>query len=404
MQSTTLASADCFIQWQSADAVHTDRQFFGKIDFWRDLLPGDLGEQLLDNGPGVSAEVELAPGEQIPDVDARAVHVIQKQAVSAAFNTRHLPGPYQGRFYPRGVLAGCNGFSDIFTQDPHPFRVTGVDNKHISADLNHPLAGYPLKVGASINSWLGSREERGGHCNDLVADIAEMGAGMQCRPDNGPVSFIHEQAFERTDNSDDADFYGTPRLVQHVDSQARAFINRIYRRFIPADTQVLDLMSSWVSHLDGVPASAQVTGLGMNAAELDANPQLAASLLHDLNEEPRLPFADASYDTVICSVSVEYLVNPFEVFSEVARVLRPGGRFIVTFSDRWFPPKVTRLWTELHPFERMGLVLEYFRQTGQFSALATESCRGWPRPANDKYYPQRLLADPVYAVWGQRSA
>ena len=404
MQSTTLASAECFIQWQSADAMHIDRQFFGKIDFWRDILPGDLREQLLDNGPGVSVKVDVTPGEQIPAVGACAAHTMQRRAVRDAFRMRDLPGPFQGRFYPRGLLAGCNGLSDIFRQDLHPFRVTSIDKECVTIDLNHPLAGHPLKVGATIDSFLGNREERGGHCSDIVADIAEAGAGMQGRPDDGTVSFIHEQAFDRNDRSDDADFYRTPRLVHHIDAQARSFINRIYRRFISADTQVLDLMSSWVSHLDGVPASVQVTGLGMNAAELGTNPHLAASLLHDLNQEPRLPFADASFDTVICSVSVEYLIRPFEVFSEVARVLKTGGHFIVTFSDRWFPPKTIRLWNELHPFERMGLVLEYFRQTGHFSSLATESYRGWLRPAEDKYYPQRYLADPIYVVWGQRAA
>ena len=124
--------------------------------------------------------------------------------------------------------------------------------------------------------------------------------------------------------------------------------------------------------------------------------------MHDLNNQPRLPFDDASFDAVVCSVSVEYLVSPLEVFAEVGRVLKPGGRFIITFSDRWFPPKVIQLWTELHPFERMALVLEYFRHSGQFCDLATESWRGWPRPADDKYAARRLLADPVFAVWGAR--
>jgi SAM-dependent methyltransferase len=142
----------------------------------------------------------------------------------------------------------------------------------------------------------------------------------------------------------------------------------------------------------------------MNATELAANPRLAGWLLHDLNREPCLPFADDSFDVVICSASVEYLLQPRTIFSEAGRVLGAGGRFIVTLSDRWFPPKVTRLWTELHPFERMGLVLDYFRHSGCFGELATESWRGWPRPADDKYYPRSLLADPVYAVWGVRNA
>jgi ubiquinone/menaquinone biosynthesis C-methylase UbiE len=105
---------------------------------------------------------------------------------------------------------------------------------------------------------------------------------------------------------------------------------------------------------------------------------------------------------VVCSVSVEYLVSPFDVFAEMARVLKPGGHCIVAFSDRWFPPKVIRLWTELHPFERMGLVRECFRQPGQFAHMTTESWRGWPRPEDDKYYPQRQAADPVFVLSGQR--
>jgi SAM-dependent methyltransferase len=161
-------------------------------------------------------------------------------------------------------------------------------------------------------------------------------------------------------------------------------------------------MCSWVSHLDGIADTVRVSGLGMNAAELTENPQLADYAIQDLNREPRLPYDDSSFDVVICSVSVEYLVSPFAVFAEVARVLKPGGRCIVTFSDRWFPPKVIRLWTELHPFERMGLVLEYFRQSGQFTGMTTESWRGWPRPEDDKYYPRRRTADPVFAVSGRR--
>jgi SAM-dependent methyltransferase len=166
--------------------------------------------------------------------------------------------------------------------------------------------------------------------------------------------------------------------------------------------RALDLMSSWVSHLDGIADTATVSGLGMNAAELAENPRLADYVVQDLNREPRLPYADGSFDVVICSVSVEYLASPFDVFAEVARVLKPGGQFIVTFSDRWFPPKIIRLWTELHPFERMGLVLEYFHRSGHFTGMATESWRGRPRPEDDKYYPQRRTADPVFTVSGHR--
>jgi SAM-dependent methyltransferase len=141
----------------------------------------------------------------------------------------------------------------------------------------------------------------------------------------------------------------------------------------------------------------------MNAEELAANALLTERVVHDLNEDPRLPFPDESFDAVVCTVSVEYLVRPFEVFADLARVLRPGGRLITTFSNRWFPPKVVRVWEEAHEFERMGLVLEYFLRSGLYVGLETFSLRGLPRPEDDRYAGQLSHSDPVYAVWGQRA-
>jgi SAM-dependent methyltransferase len=166
--------------------------------------------------------------------------------------------------------------------------------------------------------------------------------------------------------------------------------------------RVLDLMSSWVSHLPGKTAGLDVTGLGLNQEELERNPVLNNRLVHDLNADPRLPFENASFDAAICTVSVEYLIRPVEVIREVARVLRPGAPFVVTFSDRWFPTKVITLWTELHPFERIGLVIDYFRLAGGFTDLASISIRGRPRPADDAHATQRSHADPVFAVSGVR--
>lgn len=100
---------------------------------------------------------------------------------------------------------------------------------------------------------------------------------------------------------------------------------------------------------------------------------------------------------------MEYLTRPIEVFQEVARILRRRGIFIQTFSNRWFPPKVIRIWSELHEFERLGLVLEYFLRAGAYTNLETYSSRGWPRPPTDRYYPQFKVSDPVYAVWGEKA-
>ena len=86
--------------------------------------------------------------------------------------------------------------------------------------------------------------------------------------------------------------------------------------------------------------------------------------------------------------------------TEVSRVLKPGGKFIVTFSDRWFPTESVNLWGQLHPFERMQSVVEYFRDSGEFDDLNTFSKRGLIRPKDDPYYNDKKMSDPVFAVWG----
>jgi SAM-dependent methyltransferase len=164
--------------------------------------------------------------------------------------------------------------------------------------------------------------------------------------------------------------------------------------------RVLDLMSSVNSHLPEAIAPLEVVGLGMNEAELLRNPRLAERIVHDLNRSPSLPFADGRFEAALCTVSVEYLIRPVEVFREVRRVLRAGAPFVLSFSERWFPPKVIRIWTELHPYERLGLVLDWLHRAGGFAGLRTESLRGLPRPADDKYAGLTRRSDPLYCAWG----
>jgi SAM-dependent methyltransferase len=191
-------------------------------------------------------------------------------------------------------------------------------------------------------------------------------------------------------------------MVSHVDRTASQQISQLYARLLPAHGRVLDLMASWESHLPPDHGLAEVVGLGLNDEELAANPLLAGHVVHDLNLDARLPFGNGEFDAVICSLSVEYLTRPFEVFEEVARVLRPGGSFIVTFANRWFPPKVVKAWEGMHEFERPALVTEYFLDSGLFVDLQTWSIRGLPRPTDDKYADRLSDSDPVYAVWGIR--
>ena len=175
--------------------------------------------------------------------------------------------------------------------------------------------------------------------------------------------------FARLDESDDAAFYAAPRFVVHIDEATIAELTRWYGEVLAPGSDVLDLMSSWVSHLPEPAALplGRVVGLGMNAEELAANPRLASFDVVDLNAAPRLPYADASFDAVLCAVSIQYLTRPLEVFAEAARVLRPGGRVAVATSHRCFPTKAIRAWHVLPPRDRLAAIALYLERAGGFA-------------------------------------
>jgi SAM-dependent methyltransferase len=172
----------------------------------------------------------------------------------------------------------------------------------------------------------------------------------------------------RNDERPDADFYAAPRLVTHIDAGAVAAVTAAYREQFPEGGALLDLMSSWVSHLPPEVRYARVAGLGMNAAELAANPRLTARVVQDLNEHPVLPYADAEFDGAAICVSVQYLVRPVDVFRELARVLRPGAPLVVSFSNRCFPSKAVREWLARDTRGQADLVAGYFDAAGGFDA------------------------------------
>jgi SAM-dependent methyltransferase len=179
-------------------------------------------------------------------------------------------------------------------------------------------------------------------------------------------------AFDKQDPSPDAEFYVFPRFVTHIDDGAIAAVTRVYRDTLPADGTILDLMSSWVSHLPEDVAYASVTGHGMNAEELAANPRFSRWFVQDLNIDPVLPPNDGEFDGACLCVSVQYLQRPVEVFREVARVLRPGAPFVVTFSNRCFPTKAVAIWQSFSGPDQQRLVGAYMREAG-FANVAIQA-------------------------------
>jgi len=162
---------------------------------------------------------------------------------------------------------------------------------------------------------------------------------------------------------------------------------------------VLDLMGSWDSHLSGNIGLQSLTVLGMNQEELDTNDRATETLFQDLNQNHKPPFENESFDGIVCTASIEYVTDPLAVFAEMQRLLVPFGVFVLAFSNRWFPPKAIKIWTELHDFERLGMVLEMFHRTSGFTNINTFTRQGEPRPEDDPH-PEYLLSDPVYMAWG----
>jgi len=164
------------------------------------------------------------------------------------------------------------------------------------------------------------------------------------------------ELFQRQDGSSDDLFYAFPRMVTHIDDATIQALTKFYREQLPVDGDVLDLMSSWVSHLPEELKLSRVTGLGMNTQELAANGRLSEKTVHDLNKDPELPYADGCFDAVLNAVSVQYLVNPVAVFTSIHRVLRPGGKSIVAMSHRCFPTKAIYAFHVMPGIQRMEFV------------------------------------------------
>ena len=195
--------------------------------------------------------------------------------------------------------------------------------------------------------------------------------------------------FERSDESPDSVFYGPDRFVTHIDEGAIAAVGELYDE-LALTGDVLDICSSWISHMRTAPR--RLVAMGMNERELRANEMATSWVIQDLNIDPTLPFDDASFDAVTCCVSVDYLTRPLEVFAEVARVLRPGGPFAVTFSNRCFPTKAIRGWLLTDDEGHCAIVDTYFDLTAGFDPAVVQL----RNPAS--------RSDPLYAVVARRSA
>jgi SAM-dependent methyltransferase len=200
--------------------------------------------------------------------------------------------------------------------------------------------------------------------------------------------------FQREDESADSIFYTEPRLLVHIDDYAIEAARRLYAELLPKHGALLDLMSSYKSHMPPELEWIRLAGLGMNETELRKNDQLTEYAVTDINADPRLPYGDEEFDGAVVTVSVQYMTRPVETFREVGRVLKPDAPFIITYSNRMFPTKAVRIWRALDDRERAALISVYFREAAGFGDVTVE----------DRSIDSGGYSDPLFAVWARRKS
>ena len=211
--------------------------------------------------------------------------------------------------------------------------------------------------------------------------------------DDAETLNLPQGAFARLDEENDEAFYAPARLVTHIDDNAIRVLRGLYREVLPAGGVLLDLMSSWVSHLPADIEYAEVIGHGMNAEELAANPRLSRFFVQNLNRDTKLPLADSSVDAAMICVSIQYLQQPVAVLHEAARVLRPGGPIVISFSNRCFWNKAVAVWRGLDDNGHARLVELYLKHAG-FESIETHRLAPYIEDEQD----------PMYAVIGRKLA
>ena len=203
----------------------------------------------------------------------------------------------------------------------------------------------------------------------------------------GKVFELLTEHLQRVDETDDSIFYSVARLVKHIDPPACNALTDYFRVNLQPHSDILDLMSSYASHLPEELSFNNVVGLGMNEAELRNNPQLTDCVIQNLGQNYILPFDDNSFDACLITVSVQYLVKPINVFQEIARVLRSDCPCIVSFSNRCFPTKAVAIWHQLSDVGHTQLVSHYFAASGGY-----EPCK------IDNISPNGSSTDPLFVV------
>ncbi len=401
VEKGSILDANVAIHWRSQDCRFSDWRYFPNINLWRDYLPVEIESQLPGQSQGALIKHSFKEGELVESYQQNLIKKVSLKQFQAEPKGLLSIIPQPGRFYPKDFFTGIDG---VYQGNKSPCRIIAMDNESITVDFNHPLADKKIDMEFKINLIKKSTSERGGRCNDIPALLCDYGPGMQSQLKGIDTAFRHEHAFSRIDESDDVAFFGIPDFTSFWDNSALSVVTSLYDDLLSDGMHVLDLMAGAHSPLQNSNIQlASLSCAGLNPQELDANPICTQCDQINVNEPDALAiYEQDQFDAVLIHAAIEYATQPDHLMSQIARILKPGGRIIISFSNRSVTQKTVQIWTELHEFERTALVLSYLQHSNAFSQFNSFSMRGLFRPEDDSLADRLLLSDPVYAVWADK--
>ena len=168
----------------------------------------------------------------------------------------------------------------------------------------------------------------------------------------------------KSDISDDEIFYQQPRFVHHLSDSFRNRLTSLYSEYLLNHHIILDLMSSWVSHLPTNISYKKVIGHGMNEAELSSNERLDKFFVQNLNKKQNMPIEDSSVDVGLIVAGWQYLQYPEKVSLELSRVIKSDSLLIISFTNRAFWTKAPNIWTYSSEEKRIEYVTSVLTSNG----------------------------------------
>lgn len=390
MSKRQLTDVEFTLEWKSTSATHTDTFFVSKVDLYQDKLPGNLANRIIELNVGESDSHTYSAKEILTeDYSSEKVIHFESNLFDQNFKGHNSP-PILHRYYPSAIAhKGLNTDNSDYT----PFRIISMNDEKIVADKNHPLSKYYLTLRSRKLNEYEYPQTLKKRKRDIGKLITSRGPGMQALFEYGDSVFFDKYPLESSSQQ-------APQKIK-VDSLAAEQISKLYSENLAPFSKVLDLISDDNSYLDEEYKTGLLTGVGAQEASLSTNQRLDTYQIQDLNKHTLLDFEDNSFDDAICTLAFQQLVDPKSIMKEVARVVNSGGKFIVSFTDNGDSSNDIGLWRQLHPFERLQLVLEYFRQSELFTDIHTFSKRGVLRTSIEQETDNKKVSDPIYAVWAK---